>query len=98
MSCLEYGHPFYFGAAISHLDCLDALQHQATGICHRTIPSIESRQHAAAVTGLTYRLLDEGHGFLFLNSVVTTVTRISSRLYLSSRLSGYCLTLPGHLD
>jgi len=45
-SCLEYGYLFYFGTAKSHLDCLDALQHQATGICHRTIPSIESRRHA----------------------------------------------------
>ena len=45
------------------LDHLDALQHQAAGICHRTIPSIESHRHAAAI-GLTYRLLDEGHGDL----------------------------------
>ena len=54
----------------SYLDHLDALQNQAAGICHRTIPSIESCWHAAAI-GLTYRLLDEGHGdlkfFLLLN-------------------------------
>jgi len=88
----EYGH-LYFGAAKSHLDHLDALQHQAAGNCHRTIPSIKSHRHAAVI-GLTYRLLDEGHGNFkfFIPEFVTTATRISSHLL------GYRLTLPGHLD
>ena len=72
---------FYFGAAKSHLDHLDALQHQAAGIFHCTIPSIESCRHAAAI-GLTGRLLDEGHGDhdlkFFTPEFVTIATRISS--------------------
>ena len=31
-SCLEYGHLPYFSAARSHLEHLDALQRQATGL------------------------------------------------------------------
>ena len=63
-SCLKHGHLFYFGVAKSHLDHLDALQHQAAGICHHIIPSLESRWHAAAI-GLTYR---QGHDDLVFYS------------------------------
>ena len=81
-SCLEYGHLLYFGAAKSHLDHLDTLQHRAAGICHCTFPSLESRRHAAAI-GLTCCLLDgKGRGDLqsFTPQFATTATRRSSRL------------------
>jgi len=56
-SCLGYGHLLYFGA---DLNLLDALQHQAVGICLCTFPC----QHAAVI-GFTCQLLDgEGHGDL----------------------------------
>lgn len=51
-SCLEYGHLLYFSAARSHLECPDALQRQAAGICHDTFPSLESHQYAAGVGSL----------------------------------------------
>jgi len=66
-SCLECNQLLYFGAAKSHLDHLDALQHQTAGISHCTFPSLESRRHATAI-GLTCQLLHgEGRGLLILN-------------------------------
>ena len=75
-SCLEYGHLLYFGAARSHLERLDTLQHRAAGICHDTFPSLESRQHAAAV-GLVCRLLDGGGRSNLQSFLPTAVTRRS---------------------
>ena len=78
-SCLEYGHLFYFSAARSHLEHLNALQCRAAGICYDTFPSLESRQYAAAV-GLTCRLLDgKGRGSLqsFCPHFITSFIRRS---------------------
>ena len=53
-SCLKYmGHLLYFGAAKSHLDCPDALQHRAAGICHCTF-------HPWNQTGMLQQLLIVG--------------------------------------
>ena len=78
-SCLEYGHLLYFEGYLEHLD---ALQCWAASVCHSTLPSLESRRHAAAI-GLMCQLLDgEDRGDLqsFLPRFVTYTPRRSSHL------------------
>ena len=89
-----HGHLFCFGACKSHLDCLDALQHQAASICHCTFPSLESCQHAAAI-GLKCQLLD-GVGLHF--AVLYIFPNVLIMLPGDHLAWLIHLILPGHLN